>query len=307
MNNKHNFDFYRYNDLCTQALQYNTTEVEGTIIPYEESSLVASSILLSIQSFNEIENSPTVAKSGITSKAAVATWFLSIESFIARIIKILSVSSTIDFESTKSKDVNQKIIHACDALNIDSLKFKKTKLCSMLKEFKNLRNELFHAASFKKKLKMKHTAFTEHPTSINQVDVIQAADIAVTTMCMLRYTIKDVDIIPTYPLECKNLRSIKFFAIDEIYENLILKHFNKILDKHSLYSDFTPQDKTFYLQPSESKITTIPILKVTQDPQFIFQGNATKTEISKSLLSNFIKRNFTKEDKGSIKLYKAIN
>lgn len=276
---------YRYESLGRVALQCIIDEKFQSMIYYEEDVFVYKAIELTLDSFRQLEFSSTYFNPGRSSLSAVVMWFLSLESFFAKITKIICLYTKKDFKKFQNHHICSRIDLICDCVGINKVLFQKSKIRNMLQEFNEIRNSIFHAGNFQKRLKIKHTIFSDIPVFVNQSDVIQAADIAINIMAMFRFVFKGIDIIPQLPIQDNKKMCAKYIALEEFYNGVIKKSFFEILKKHDLCTSFTPLETTHLDQKYVLDTNIHPLLKAKED--IIALCNNEKTNIIDEITENF--------------------
>lgn len=280
-------DFFRMNNLGMNVLQCVLGEHVAIDLPYEEAPFLRQAFDMTFISLRNLEDSTTFVHNGHGTAAAIALWYIAVESYFARVVKIAAAYKKIDFKKVQSDHICARIEKVCTSIGTDKMMFQKTILRKKLSEFNTFRNALFHAGIFNNKLNLKHTSFSKNPLLLNQVDLIQAADIAVSAMSMFRYVFRNIDIIPTYHIFHEVKKCYNWVSIDSLYSEIILPGFVSILRKHNLATSFSPLPQGIYMPQSDLNVKITPLIRLEQDKDFEFQGSTQKTNIMTSLFVRF--------------------
>lgn len=298
-------DFRHNNNLGKTALQCIFNDTAYSIIPYEEDAFIAKAVQFTLDSLTCLESSDSHLNPGDSSLSAIVLWFLSIESFFAKIVKVICLYTGMDFKSFQKVHICQRIDLICECLGIDKISFQKTAIRNKLQEFNEIRNSIFHSGCFQNSIKVKHTVFSTIPVFMNQSDVIQAADIAVNIMTMFRNVFTNVDIIPTYVIHFPPSRCIKWVALNEFYTDVILKSFTEILEKHELKTNFKPLSHTKIKQNHVIKTDIKAIIKAEPDAQFKLNEEKHKTNIIEQHYIKFSIKECSQQQPDTLKVYNA--
>ena len=188
----------------------------------------------SAQQIEQLEKSTTQINQGSATQTAVGLWFMSIESYINSILRISCLVKKISFDDIKKKDLDSRIKVLFEVLAIDKLPFYRGTL-QKLEEFKRYRNELFHDRTNDTPLVFHKTAFSSNPFFANQVDVMQAAVVAVQVFNSFRHVIPKLDLMPHVLITKED--SFFYEKIDTLFAKVLAPYFQKCLSKHSLSSD----------------------------------------------------------------------
>ena len=174
--------------------------------------------------------------------AIVGMWFLSVESYIHSILKILCELKSMDSNimGIQKLDLTAKMTKILELSNLDKKEFYKQGIYAELNEFMNFRNFIFHDNYNGRQLRFDHTMFNGDPITCNMIDVLQATKIAVRIFEAFRYIIPQYDLMPNVmPAHADfNKYPAYYEKFDRIYFELLKPYFNLILNKHMLSTDF---------------------------------------------------------------------
>ncbi|WP_104904805.1 hypothetical protein [Nostoc sp. 'Lobaria pulmonaria (5183) cyanobiont'] len=189
----------------------------------------------SCQNLELLEHSKEAINQGNTCSTAIALWFLTCESYINAILKAGCIQSNIPFGNYRGRDLEARIRGVFDVLLLAKEDFYKSGIYPKLKEFMEFRNEIFHDRSLGDERNFSKTNFSQIPFLCNQVDVIQAAIVALELCTAFRGVFPNCDLMPDIVVESNG--SFGFVKFDNMYSNLMRPFFEQVLAKHTLYSD----------------------------------------------------------------------
>ena len=163
---------------------------------------------------------------------AVNMWFLSVESMISTLYKIV----LDDSESIKSRGAvrkTQKLLEKAEQIDsyISGEKATPSQMRLKLAEFAAFRNTLFHDLTYVKRPTYSHTVFAVRAEKMNQVDLMQAIIVAVNTFRYYRGAIRDIDLLP------KVFINAQFDAVDLLSEEVLFPAFSEILKSRQMATD----------------------------------------------------------------------
>lgn len=221
---------------------------------------------------------------GSAIQVAVSFWFMSLESYINSILRIACIATSRNFEEVKKKDFAPRISMIFDFLEVDPLPFYKGTF-QRLEDFKTYRNELFHDRTNFGRLKFHKTVFSGNPFYSNQVDVMQAASIAIEVFNKLRHLIPSVDLMPK--IRVSKGQSFFFQDIDVMYKMVLVPYFRRCLEKHgiesevALFQDETPLDESKKIKGININI----LMKHEFDEKYRIVPNPIETNHAEDLMS----------------------
>lgn len=217
----------------------------------------------------------------------VHLFFLSLESFVAELFKVLSCFKEINLEKAKDRNIYQKICWFCDEIDYEKIFFMMSDVYKKLEEFHYFRNALFHANSINKKISIQKTIFSPFPVLANIADAIQALDIYIAIITIFRRIFNGVDLMPQIFMKDYKTEVVVFIPVDQIYEKIILKSYYEILSKHNLTTQFKKTDWHFSYLPLEY-VYVDPLIKLEQDKLFEYDFNSEETKIFMKNYQNFL-------------------
>lgn len=241
-----------------------------------------SAFYYSAQQIEQLEFSTEQINQGNAVQTVVGLWFMSIEAYINSILRIACLVKNLSFDELKKKDFGPRIKALFDIMHIERTPFYSGGF-QKLEEFKQYRNELFHDRTNYKPIQFHKTAFSGNPFYANQVDVMQAAVIAIETFHSFRHVIPRVDLMPQIMITKDD--SLFFEKLDSLYDEVLSPYFESALLKHSLTSGVDL--KVTIRKLEESKIFSDVLIKIlvkaVPDEKFHVQPSKEITEIGKKL------------------------
>lgn len=227
-------------------------------------------------------------------------WFISIEAYINSILRIACLIKKISFENLKKKDFGQRIKALFEILEIDRTPFYAGTF-QKIEEFKRYRNELFHDRTNDKLMEFHKTVFSGNPMYANQVDVMQAAAIALETYHSFRYVIPNIDLMPQIIVTQKD--SFFYAKIDRLYNEVLKPYFLSTLAKHSLTSSLVLDSNVAALEESPLLSSTLIeiLVKAVQDEKYRVPASKERTQIGKNLFDR-LRENYNFDTKTSFKI-----
>lgn len=211
---------------------------------------VNNAFYLSAQQIEQLEQSKTLIVQGNAIPNSVGLWFISVEAYINSILRISCLLSNVSFDEYKSKDLGARITALFELLGTDRKPFYQGAF-QRLDEFKRYRNELFHDRTNDSLLVFQKTSFSGNPMYANQVDVMQAAVVALEVFEAFRHAIPKLDLMPQ--IHIKKNDSFFYFPLDQLYSRVLRPYFEMALTKHSLSSDIN-------LNIDSPRLATSPLL-----------------------------------------------
>lgn len=208
--------------------------------------------------------------------------YLSFESFISSITKVLCVIYEQDFKNVSTLSLYDKFKFVCKYLDIEVTLFSHNNLIERLNEFRVFRNEIIHDKQFGGVLEFSHTIFSPVAPFLNVVDLVEAYKMVVEVTSIFRFIFEDIDIIPSVLM---HNGSFNFWRrIDYVYENYIVPSFNMLLDKHNLTTDLDPV--IHYALPAKPKDSINVNFSLKAEPNLDFTPNMNKTTLNREFYNN---------------------
>jgi len=220
----------RENDLFNTSVWSNKIP-EETKLPLTYIGVSNNAFYATLEDIVKLEDSKSTINNGLYSQSAVSMWFLSIEAYISSLLRIACVANQKDFLQYKNFDLGRRISELFRLLKKDIRYFNKF-VFPKLNEFMCYRNELFHDRVKYGDLKLNLTSFSQNPWASNQVDVLQALEIALDVFNSLRHIINGVDLMPQVLIN--RGESFFYISLDKICVNVLYPFFYEILEKHKL-------------------------------------------------------------------------
>lgn len=236
----------------------------------------------SAQQIEQLELTRAIIHQGNAVQNTIGLWFIAIESYINSILRISCLLSNKSFEDYRNKDFGPRVSALFDILDIDRTPFYKGSF-QRLEEFKRYRNELFHDRTNDKPLVFQKTLFSGNPMYANQVDVMQAAVIALEVFEAFRHVIAGLDLMPQ--VQIKKEVSFFYLPIDQLYGRVLRPYFDKVLEKHSLSSSIDLSvrmsllDVSRLAKPNDVKV----IVKAVPDNKFSHPASQQQTKYGEAL------------------------
>lgn len=193
----------------------------------------------SCQSLEQLEQSQIHINSGNTTVVAIGFWFIAIEAYINAILKIGCILTEQNFNTYRSKNLKQRLEGILNLLGEDLPAFHRTGITQRLNEFMSFRNEIFHDRYIDDPLTFSKTVFSSIPFLANQVDVVQAALVALEVFVAFRKAYAGLDLMPDVVVQVEN--TFGYEKYDFLYTEVLLPLFRKALEKHSLDSSVNTQ------------------------------------------------------------------
>jgi hypothetical protein len=188
---------------------------------------------LTVQALAHLEGDRIVLTSNQYCLPALSYWFISTESFINSIWKVISeINQDIVFSEIKKKDISQRIRMLLDILEVDKEDFYRAGVFQAFQDFVTFRNDIFHDRQHGEQHTYNHSCFSKVPPFINQVDILQAMQIAIGVFNMFRYVLPAKDIMPEAVIHPS--KSKAYEKIDTLYNEIIYPSFYSLIKKHNL-------------------------------------------------------------------------
>lgn len=237
----------------------------------------------------DLENSNKYVNNGRNVLSCISFWFLALESFTNCICKVVALKKSDNINDLVKLDITSRLTYILNSLNYDELSIKKSGIYGRINEFKMFRNELFHDRNFGNHLQFKKTKFSPNPQLSNQVDVLQSLIIYLEVLMLLRFVIPGIDLMPN--ISIGNSKIFRYDKLDRLYNDFLLDHFKKTLQKHNLETELETSISHFTSLSSSlffSKGEVVVIERVKQEDKFNYPLNQSYTDISKSIYENII-------------------
>lgn len=254
----------------------------------------------SAQQIEQLEISTAQINQGNVTQATVGLWFMAIESYINSILRISCLVKGMSFDDIKKKELNARIKTLFDILGIDKTPFYSGPL-QKLEEFKRYRNELFHDRTNDAPLTFHKTSFSGNPFFANQVDVMQAAVVAMQVFNSFRHVIPRVDLMPQVMVTKED--SFFYEKVDALFSQVLSPYFQKCLSKHTLTSDIDLHINVTHLgeSPIFSAFPIEVLVKAVPDEKYHVRPSQEKTRFGEELF-NRIRDSITFDTKNTFKV-----
>ena len=245
-----------------------------------------------MEDIKDLEQQATFVNNGRRSNVSIALWFLSLESFVNCMGKMICLRNAQDFAKDWSgKSISRRLGFLMDTFPIEGDAMRKSGLISRVNEFLQFRNEIFHDRNVGDKLVFHKTNFSSHPYFNNQVDVFQALLIFLEICCGFRYAINALDIMPE--ISIGNNELLIFDKLDKLYDTFLKPYFLQVLAKHNLTTELS-LDISHYYQPAPYSNKyfkageILPVFQHQQQTDFVHPLNQEKTAIGVALYNGLI-------------------
>jgi len=254
----------------------------------------------SAQQVEQLEMSTTQINQGNVTQATVGLWFMAIESYINSILRISCLVKRVSFDDVKKKELDSRIKILFEILAIDKIPFYSGPL-QKLDEFKRYRNELFHDRTNDTPLAFHKTSFSGNPFFANQIDVMQAAVVAMQVFNSFRHVIPRLDLMPQVMITKED----SFFheKLDILFSEVLSPYFQKCLSKHALTSDIDLHINASCLGESQIFLA-FPIevlVKAVPDEKYHATPSQEKTRFGEEIFSR-IRDRITLDTKNTFKV-----
>lgn len=156
----------------------------------------------------------------------VGLWFQATESYISTLYKLAVAES-----QTTHRGINKKACRIVEKMKEVNGYFGlavPTTTIAQLQEFGTFRNGIFHDLCLTRNTKYSHTLFSPKPEKLNEVDVIQAARVAINIFSTYRYVFKGMDLMPQVWI------NNQFADIDRLAEEVLYRAFKELLNLKGL-------------------------------------------------------------------------
>jgi hypothetical protein len=217
-----------------------TNLFNGQILPFLFHDSSNAAFYMTIDALRRMQQSESIGTNNYCIPG-IGLWFMSTESFISTIYKIIqehqrATSGTVTLTANKVIDKFVGIVSYCSngAAPMPGLR-------NQIQEFATFRNTLFHDLTFIRVPANHHTLFASHANKLNEVDLIQAAIIALDTFTYLRHTFDTVDLMPNIWI------SNQFDKADTLFNEIIATSFTRILACKGLTTSLSLRPSTTML------------------------------------------------------------
>ncbi|HEY9907014.1 MAG TPA: hypothetical protein V6D18_05325 [Thermosynechococcaceae cyanobacterium] len=264
----------------------------GVQIPLTFHDYSIKAFYYSCQSLEQLEQSQIQINSGSTTVVAIGFWFITIEAYINAILKIGCTLAGQGFNEYRGKSLKQRLDGILNLLGEDLSVFHRTGITQRLNEFMAFRNEIFHDRYLDEPLTFSKTAFSRVPFLANQVDVVQAALIALEVFLAFRKVYVGLDLMPDIIVQVED--TCGFEKYDSLYAEVIIPLFKRALEKHDLDSSviiqpsFVPVKPATFAQLEDCQ----PLIRTT--PQVEFSPSLERTSYGADLFSRVRQRIFSR-------------
>jgi hypothetical protein len=254
----------------------------------------------SAQQIEQLEMSTAQINQGNATQTTVGLWFMAIESYISSLLRISCLVKHMAFDDYKKKALDSRIKVLFDLLKIDKIPFYSGPF-QKLEEFKRYRNELFHDRTNDTALAFDKTSFGGNPFFANQVDVMQAAVVAMQIFHSFRYVIPRLDLMPQVMVTKGD--SFFYEKADVLFSQVLSPYFQKSLSKHSLTSDVDLNINSPCLSESPifSEFPIEVLVKAVPDEKYHATPSQENTRFGEELFG-LIRDNITFDTKTTFKV-----
>lgn len=205
----------------------------GEMLPFLFHDSANIAFYMAIDALKAMQETPVV---GPTSYGipTVNMWFLTVESLVSTLYKIVSEDSKSTTKPVKQTQNLMEKVAEIDSY-ISEGKSVGSRVRNQLAEFATFRNTLFHDLTYVKRPVYSHTLFAARAEKMNQVDVMQAILIANDTFRFYRAAIKNVDLMP------KVFINAQFDAIDVLTSEVLFAAFAEVLSDRKMTTELKLQ------------------------------------------------------------------
>jgi hypothetical protein len=226
-----NIEEYQDNNIGKHYIYIKNSKNE-IFIPMSYHDHAIRAFYFNCQDLEKFENTKNISANGNHAILCVSFWYLAIESFISTILKAYCFIKNDSYSLYKGKSIDSRISEICKYLKMDTKIFYQTDVYSKLREFECFRNEVFHDRTIEDKLIFTKTIFSGIPYLANIADSVQAMIIAVEVFSYFKNVIPGLNLMPNICIQKND--SFYFEKVDYLYNELIIKLYKKILEKHSI-------------------------------------------------------------------------
>ncbi|MBL7706840.1 MAG: hypothetical protein JNM21_14935 [Taibaiella sp.] len=238
---------------------------------------------------NDLENEKNFVNNGRRTLSTIALCYLSLEAFINSLCKIVSAVFDHNPEQLIKSNLGARVTYLSKELGYDESELKKTGIYNRIDEFKQFRNELFHAKYVNKEIVFKRTNFSSIPILSNQVDSFQAILITIEIMTLFRYSITGLDLMPN--ISIGNQAVLHFDKLNVLYLKYLKPYFESALAKHNLATELNLDISDYRIFPPSPLIhqsEIVVILRAVQEDKYQYPLNQNTTTIGENLYSQLV-------------------
>lgn len=252
------------------------------------------------QQIEQLEMSTAQINQGNFTQATVGLWFMAIESYINSILRISCLIKGMSFDDIKKKELDARIKILFAILDVDKIPFYSGTF-QKLEEFKRYRNELFHDRTNDTPLAFHKTSFSGNPFFANQVDVMQAAVVAMQVFNSFRHVVPRIDLMPQVMVTKED--SFFYEKVDALFSQVLCPYFQKCLSKHTLTSSVDLHINVTRLgeSPIFSAFPIEVVVKAVPDEKYHVRPSQDKTRFGEELF-NLIRDSITFDTKNTFKI-----
>ena len=279
----------RHNELGTSYFFLNSKPFHKIYLTYQAHTNKA--FYYTLNDLAELESSSLQRiGTGNETHSAISFWFLSLESYLNCLLKLVCVKKNIEFTNYKNQDLGKRLGSVIDLLELDKKEFNRSDIIGKLNEFCFFRNELFHDRYFAADVNFKKTMFSQIPILSNQVDTFQAMLIYIEITSTLRYAIAGIDSMPDTII--KNNSYALWEKLDTCYDGILKPSLLFGLQKHNITTDLIidlPKVEHFRSKIFD-KGEVQCCLTAEQDHQFFIKTNDRVTHHTQETYHNFVNK-----------------
>ncbi|MEN2488448.1 hypothetical protein AAYQ05_11675 [Flavobacterium sp. B11] len=242
-----------------------------------------------VMCLSDLELSVNSLNNGIDTVPALNMWYLSVNSFMGTILKILSLKTGIT-DNYSDMTIEAKYCRILDILLLENSTLEK-KLYDKLSDFTLIHNNLHMDLNDKNKLLFKTANFSSKPFFVNQIDVIQSMMIAVEIFQNFRFIFEGLDLMPNIAILTQTEKCV-FEKLSVLQSNVIVPIINDILSKHRIKTKLIYHEK-FKQFPTTSLFENKQILMISknvEDEKYKWKLNSLQTDLISYYHSNLMKK-----------------
>ncbi|KFF05791.1 hypothetical protein [Flavobacterium reichenbachii] len=258
-----------------------------------------------VTSLRDLELSVNGLNNGIDAVPALNMWYLSVNSFLETILKILSLKTGIT-DNYSDMTIEVKYRRILNMLLLEN-SILEDKLYDKLSDFTLIHKNLHMDLNDKNKLLFKTANFSPKPFFINQIDVIQSMMIAVEIFQNFRFIFEGLDLMPNIPILTQTEKCV-FEKLSVLQSNVIVPIINDILSKHKIKTKLIYQEK-FKQFPTTSLFENKQILiisKNVEDEKYKWKLNSLQTDVVSYYHFNLMKK-YNGREENFYRNYQAQN
>jgi hypothetical protein len=279
----------RHNELGTSYFSLISKPVHKVYLTYQ--SHINKAFYYTLNDLAELEGSKYLRiGTGNETHTAISFWFLSLESYLNCLLKLVCLKKNKEFTTYKNQDLGKRLVSLLGLLELDKKEFNQSDIIGRLNEFCFFRNELFHDRYFDEEVNFKKTMFSQIPILSNQVDTFQAILIYIEITSALRFAISGIDSMPNTII--KNDSYALWEKLDVCYDGILKPALMTGLQKHNI-STLLPVDLpkvTNFKSGIFEKGEIHCYLTAEQEQQFFIQTNDLVTHHTHEIYHNFVNK-----------------